>query len=86
MNIFVTALVAVIAGALVFLIGNEAGSYVAAACTGGVFTGAGCASSYILGGMTSEDEGKWNAKRFTYMMVAGILGGLLGGLMFLAKG
>lgn len=80
-NILLTAVVAIAAAVLTFLVGNESGSFIGAAIIGGVFTGVSTGVSYCLGCMTNEDEGKFNGTRLAVMLVSGTLAGILGGLM-----
>lgn len=85
LKMFVCFLVSVAVSCLTFLVGNEAGSYVAGACTGGVLGGVSTVLGYHLGAMCEKID-EWQGKVALWMAVAAVAGGLIGGLMFLAKG
>lgn len=82
LKVFITFLVTFFMSVLTFLIGNEAGSFVASACTAGVFGGVSTALAYHFG-MMCEEDGNWDGKSALWMVVAAVVGGMLGGLVML---
>ena len=85
LRVFVCFLASMVISWLTFLIGHEATSYVACACSGGVLGGVLTALGYNLGAVCEKSDG-WDGKSAALMVVAAVVGGLIGGLMFLAKG
>ena len=76
-----TALVGFVVAILTFLFSRDAG-LVAGACFAGACSGIGICISYTLGGMMIEEDG-FDGKRFTFMLLAGIVTGIIGGLVML---
>lgn len=77
-NILISLLVCAFVGVLTFLIGRD-GGVTAGAITAGAATGIVSSLAYCLGGFMNEDDGKFNGMRLLAMLIAGIVGGALGG-------
>ena len=76
-----TALVGFVVAILTFLFSRDTG-LVAGACFAGACSGIGICVSYTLGGMMIDEDG-FDGKRFSLMLAAGIVAGIVGGLIML---